>query len=274
MNNVEAFVLSHWHFDHCGNPSALPKKINLLVGPGFREAFMPGYPDRQDSPLNQADYEGRDVVEVPFDDGLKIGAFQAHDYFGDGSFYIMNVPGHAVGHICGLVRTTPDTFVLLGGDCCHHTGMIRPSEFVPMPEQIPEDTVFDRAISHPCPCSAFLSSHPDQENGRTTPFFRPSTSAASFYVDPKTALESTVKLREFDADPNILIAIAHDPTSLDVFDFFPKHTMNDWKAKGWKKAAHWGFLSEIPFNGTTVRPTRVDGLYKEGKKVRGLDTSE
>ncbi len=106
-----------------------------------------------------------------------------------------------------------------------------------------------------------------------TPFFKPSTGPASFYVDPKTALESTIKLRAFDADPNILIAIAHDPTSLEVFDFFPTGKMNDWKAKGWKEAAHWGFLSEMPYNGKTVRPPRVDGLYKEGKKVRGLDVS-
>jgi len=57
---------------------------------------------------------------------------------------------------------------------------------------------------------------------------------------------------------------------LDVFDFFPTGTMNDWKKKGWKKAAHWGFLSELPYNGTTVRPQLVDGLYKDGKKVRDL----
>ncbi len=167
LNNIESFVLSHWHFDHCGNPSALPKNTKMLVGPGFRDAFMPGYPKKEDSPFNDADFEGRDVVEVPFNDALKIGQFQAHDYFGDGSFYILNVPGHAVAHICGLVRTTPETYVLLGGDCYHTTGMIRPSEYVPMPEEIPEEAALDKAIARPCPCSAFMSSHPDQENGRT-----------------------------------------------------------------------------------------------------------
>lgn len=65
--------------------------------------------------------------------------------------------------------------------------------------------------------------------------------------------------------------IAHDPTSLDVFDFFPKGTLNEWKSKGWKQASHWGFLSEMPFNGKLVRQPRIDGLYKHGKKVRGLD---
>jgi hypothetical protein len=198
----------------------------------------------------------------------------------------LNVPGHTVGHICGLVRTTPDTFVLLGGDACHHAGVIRPSDYLPLPDNIPPETALDKAIATPCPCSAFTPSHHDQVNSRTvspkmpptlrvltsqSPFFKPSTGPASFYQDPKLAHESTIKLRAFDADPNVLIVIAHDPTSLDVFDFFPKGTMNDWNAKGWKEASHWGFLSELPYNGKIVRPPRVDGLYKHGKKVRGLD---
>jgi hypothetical protein len=83
-------------------------------------------------------------------------------------------------------------------------------------------------------------------------------------------MKSVDALIEFDANPNILIAIAHDPAPLDVFDFFPS-TMNDWKAKGWKESSHWGFLSELPYNGTCVRGQRVDGLYdSKGSKIRGM----
>lgn len=167
VNNVEALVLSHWHFDHCGAPSELPKSVKMIVGPKFRETFLPGYPAKPDSPFHEADFEGREVVEVPFSDDLKIGQFQAHDYFGDGSFYVLNVPGHAVGHISALVRTTADTFVFLGGDVCHFTGVLRPTQFIPMPDQIPDETPLDKRIPRPCPCSAFLSSHPDQNNSRT-----------------------------------------------------------------------------------------------------------
>ena len=125
LNKLEAFVLSHWHFDHTGNPAALPKSVDLIVGPGFSEAFLPGWPSNEKSAFHEADFEGRKVVEVPFSDNLKIGRFQAFDYFGDGSFTILNVPGHAVGHISALVRTTEDTFIFLGGDVCHFGGSMR-----------------------------------------------------------------------------------------------------------------------------------------------------
>lgn len=78
-------------------------------------------------------------------------------------------------------------------------------------------------------------------------------------------------LKEFDADPNVIVIIAHDPTSLEVFDFFPKGTVTEWQKKGLKKRHHWGFLNEMPYNGKTVRPTITDGLYEGTKQVRGLE---
>ena len=270
LTNIDAFVLSHWHFDHCGNIDALPKPCDLVVGPGFREAFLPGYPAKEDSPFHEADFQGREVIELGFTDDFKIGKFQAKDYFGDGSFYVLNVPGHATGHICGLVRTTPDTFVFLGGDVCHFAGVFRPTEYIPMPDEIPEAIPLHRAISRPCPCSAFMSSHPKGKDARTEPFYAVSTAPGTFYADPPKAMESIRALAEFDADPNVLVAIAHDPTSLDVFDFFPEGTMNEWKTKGWKEKMEFGFVNELPYNGKTVRGVLVDGLYRDGKRVKDL----
>lgn len=122
LKDISGVILSHWHFDHSGDTGVLPKHIKLYVGPGFRDAFLPGYPTKEDSPFPESAFEGRDVVEVPFNEKLHVGKYQAYDFFGDGSLYILNVPGHATGHIAALVRTTPTTAIFLGGDTCHFTG--------------------------------------------------------------------------------------------------------------------------------------------------------
>lgn len=50
----------------------------------------------------------------------QIGPFPAAiDYFGDGSLYIVDTPGHITGHVSLLARTGPQKWVFLGGDCCH-----------------------------------------------------------------------------------------------------------------------------------------------------------
>lgn len=144
LGKVKAFILSHWyrsfpspkrkligfgtdrrdtcrHFDHCGNISRLPQSVDLIVGPGFKDEFFPGYPAKEGSPFWEQDFKGRNVIEAPFN--LKIGKFDAWDYFGDGSVYVLNTPGHATGHVSALIKTTPDTAIFMGGDLCHFTGM-------------------------------------------------------------------------------------------------------------------------------------------------------
>jgi hypothetical protein len=112
--------------DHVGNMKTFPGSVKLIVGPGFKSNFTTGYPTNKDSPLLDADWEGRELVEIEFKSELEIGGFKANDYFGDGSFYLLNAPGHTVGHLCGFARVSKgsndqeDTFVLIGGDACHH----------------------------------------------------------------------------------------------------------------------------------------------------------
>ena len=120
---IEAVILSHWHFDHIGDIASLPKAVDVVVGPTFRDVMMPGYPANKSSSFHEADFEGRNLFEVPFDAEIAVGKFQSYDYFGDGSLQLLNAPGHAPGHICALIRTTPDTYVLLGSDTCHFVGM-------------------------------------------------------------------------------------------------------------------------------------------------------
>lgn len=55
---------------------------------------MPGFPVKEDSTIRESDYKGREVREIELDNaGLHLGHFRAMDYFGDGSFYLLDSPG-------------------------------------------------------------------------------------------------------------------------------------------------------------------------------------
>lgn len=47
---------SHWHWDHIGDPSTFPTSTDLIVGPGFKDAMLPGAPANPESPILEADY--------------------------------------------------------------------------------------------------------------------------------------------------------------------------------------------------------------------------
>lgn len=60
------------------------------------------------------------------DFGASIGPFpRAHDYFGDGSLYIVDAIGHLTGHVNVLARTSSDgAWIYLGGDSAHDIRLI------------------------------------------------------------------------------------------------------------------------------------------------------
>ncbi|KAB2568544.1 Cytochrome P450 monooxygenase mpaDE [Lasiodiplodia theobromae] len=47
------------------------------------------------------------------------GLGAAVDYFGDGSVWVVDAPGHMYGHVNLLARVGERKWVYLGGDCCH-----------------------------------------------------------------------------------------------------------------------------------------------------------
>ena len=57
LSKISSIVWSHWHWDHTGDPSLFPKSADLIVGPGFKENLMPGYPAKKDSPMLETDFE-------------------------------------------------------------------------------------------------------------------------------------------------------------------------------------------------------------------------
>ncbi|KAF2740282.1 Metallo-hydrolase/oxidoreductase [Polyplosphaeria fusca] len=273
LEELDSMIWSHWHWDHHGAPEKYPPSVEIVVGPGFREHFIPAYPTVPDAIFLDANFANRTVREVFFDDAFKIGNFRAHDFFGDGSFYLLDTPGHAIGHMCGLARTTPSTFVMLGGDICHFGGSFRPSPSIPLPDPVPSSHL-DAHLPIPCPCSVFTDIHPagsDSDLAKTTPFFEVTSSPQSAYLDRAEATSSIRELQKFDQDPNILVCIAHDPTLLNVLPFLnyePDKDLNDWQEKQLKEKAQWGWLNELPRGGKPGRPMLVEGVWKEGELIK------
>ncbi|KAJ4137141.1 Gamma-lactamase fdb1 [Fusarium equiseti] len=264
LNNVGAIIWSHWHFDHAGDPQTFPSSTDLIVGPGFKKSLMPGWPTVKDSHVNETAWQGRELVEIGFggDRGLDIGKFQAYDFYGDGSFYLLSSPGHAVGHMSALARTIadPPSFILLGGDIAHHCGEFRPSPYMPLPEMISPNPL--GGIHSACPGRLFLSIHPWKDPER--PFFDPTTEEG-WHHEARIAKESIDKLIEADAYDNIFPVMAHDMTLGDTVDLYPKKA-NDWMSKRWKEKTLWGFCGEFtPLDETeaaTGKPAPLTGHHE------------
>ncbi|KAL4966973.1 MBL fold metallo-hydrolase [Aspergillus stella-maris] len=236
----EAIIWSHHHWDHIGNVAPFPNHVGLVIGPGFREAYLPGPSALDDCPIPTSDYTGREMIEVDFNGprSLEIGRMRAHDYFGDGSFYLLDTPGHSVGHLSAVVRTStnPDTFVILGADAIHETGELRPSQYLPIPETLnlahlsnPQQNIF-------CPGHVVHEFQASRGRKSADALFNPT--AGYNMAD----VHSTIgMLQEFDWNENFFFIYAHDGSIKGIVDEFPM-PLNDWKEKDWGRLTKWRFL--------------------------------
>ena len=268
---IEAVVWSHWHFDHTGDPSTFPASTALIVGPGFKDAFLPGYPADPKSPLLETDFAGREVREVGFDgpDAAQIGRFRAHDYFGDGSFYLLDAPGHAVGHLAGLARVTasPASFVFLAGDACHHGGELRPSAYLPLPAAVSPNP-FSASLPA-CPGAVFAPVLRGGDGARAV--YEPARGAGAVHHDADEALRTVGKMQEADARGDMLVVLAHDEHLLDVVEFFPA-TADAFAEKGWVEKSRWRFLKD--FSVAVGWDGEVEGKRAWGPTGKGVKAGE
>lgn len=200
--------------------------------------------------LAYAAYRGRTVREIAFEGprALQIGRFPAYDYFGDGSLYLLDSPGHCVGHLCALARTTtgPDTFVFLGGDAAHHCSEFRPSSHVPLPESItpnpdPEQQQEQQQRHVPfCPGSWYEDLQTPRGRDPKGPLWQP-----AFGHDMDQVMSTIEKMQEYDGCGDVFVILAHDSTlrTPDV-PLFPT-PVNDWKARGLGEKLRWAWIGDI-----------------------------
>lgn len=195
-SSIDTVVFSHLHFDHIGDCTKFPD-ADMVVGPGSKAANGVGWPVDPESPFSSAIVQHPKFHELSFEEGWSpLDPFErAFDFFGDGSFYLIDTPGHTPGHLGALVLTGPDEWVFMGGDCCHHRSLL----------------VGSRPIS--------VTSGP---MGRC------------FHADPQEAGKTLAKIRELQKTGRVFVALAHDSFLVDTMPQYPQ-PLNGWSGSGWAK---------------------------------------
>ncbi|KAJ6514993.1 beta-lactamase-like protein [Mycena vitilis] len=241
LSSIDAVIWSHSHFDHIGDMSKFPNATGLIIGSDTDTAT---YPQSPNASLQDTDFAGRQVSKIDFAKAnLTFSGMKTIDYFGDGSFYLLDTPGHLPGHLTALARVTPTSFIALGGDSFHHVGEARPrpqfQKAFPCPAHLLEESKTSISTNY------FWS--PRSRVGafdllsRAQQLFAVSDLPDSFYADPVTSQVSLEKLLTFDADPDIFVVIAHDASLRAYLPYFPK-SLNNWKANHLKEKTVWSFL--------------------------------
>lgn len=252
LSSIKDIIWSHRHFDHQGDPSTFPSSTSLTVGPGFKDVIGPGYPEKKDSGATSDAWAGRELIELNFETDKRktqVDQYKAIDYFGDGSFYLLETPGHTNDHICGFARTKAtgspenDEFILMGGDIAHHGGEFRPTRYLPIPEKVEPDPRRQPWSGGYAPGEIFAKTNIAHTGDKqySKPYFKP---APGFPDNNEQAQWSIDVLMEFDGRDNIFPVCAHDASLLGVLEFFPK-SANDWKTKGWKREGLYRYLADL-----------------------------
>jgi len=135
-DEIDFVAISHLHWDHIGDPNDFRGRTKFILGGESKALLASAYPTVPDSciladcpPADQTIFlssganEPTRTVALEVDAKWEpIGPFpRAYDFYGDGSLYIVDAPGHVPGHINILARTSSDgSWILLAGDSVHH----------------------------------------------------------------------------------------------------------------------------------------------------------
>ncbi|KAJ6590580.1 hypothetical protein DFH09DRAFT_1358773 [Mycena vulgaris] len=239
VNSISAVIRSHSHVDHTGDMSKYPSTTDLVFG---KDLMVDTHESNPHSTVLASDLAGRKLVPLDFNTQLEIGGFKAHDFFGDGSFYVLDVPGHQTGHVCALARVTTTSFVLLCADICHHAGVLRPTSHLHSHLPCPGEVLAAarRSIS-PAHFAPLDSAGGFDLAARTTPLL--DIAEDGYFEDASGARASIQKIAAFDANADVFVVLSHDGSLGPVIGPFPA-SLEQWKVKNWKEKATWAFVDE------------------------------
>ncbi|KAJ6466559.1 hypothetical protein C8R47DRAFT_1234808 [Mycena vitilis] len=249
LESIDAVIWSHAHIDHCGDMSKFPASTELVFG---GSTVTETYAENAKSTLIETDLVGRKLVPINFDKSqLKIGGFTAHDYFADGSLYILDVPGtlrvltRLPASSTYRVTSVPlrgELIILLQADACHHPGILRPTAKLHRHFPCPGDILAATRLS-------VSAAHFPPPNGvgqfdllaRSVPMLDIADNGN--FEEPPVARASIAKMADFDANEDVFVVLAHDGSLVDVVGPFPA-SLDTWQTKDWKSRVTWAFLDE------------------------------
>ncbi|KAJ7717798.1 hypothetical protein B0H16DRAFT_1740371 [Mycena metata] len=236
----------HAHFDHIGDVSKFPASTDLVFGVGTPCETRPSHPHAM---LMESDLAGRNLVPIAFDESsLQIGGFKATITSAMEAFtFWTSLAYHLSGHMCALTRVTPTSFLFLGGDAAHHVGMLRPTAALhrafPAPPALLTSTKRSVALTAIGRASNDTTdAKPFDLAARTTPIL--DVAEGGYYEDAPTSRASIDLISAFDANPDVLVVLAHDESLLEIVGPAFPAKLDGWKERGWKERAVWAFLEE------------------------------
>ncbi|KAJ3566397.1 hypothetical protein NP233_g7039 [Leucocoprinus birnbaumii] len=147
--DIDTVCVSHLHFDHVGYTPPFSSS-RFVVGGETRRLFEKGFwPENPDSFYAKSILPEERTTYLNEVNWQPMGPFpKAHDYYGDGSVYIIDAPGHVWGHVNLVARTSADgAWVYLAGDTAHHWNLLEGKSKVACMHNGEAGAHFDKALA-------------------------------------------------------------------------------------------------------------------------------